>query len=621
MKKLLSVIILLALAGGGWYAYTKYGRVEEKPTVVQAALQMGNIVQVVQATGTLEAVRNVQVGSQVSGIVKELYADFNHMVKAGQIIAEIDPTLLQVQVDIQEANIERQLGDIEQQKVTLENDQMNLKRQEASAKAGLITQQALEASQLQVKSRMAQIVSAEKQLIQSRANLAQAKLNVSYCTIRSPVDGVIVERRVDKGVTVQASMTTPQFFVIATDLTKLKLSAGVDESEIGYLRRGMNVNFSVDAYPQAVFNGTVDAVRLNASTVSNVVTYPVWIEVNNDDYRLKPSMTADVRIIVDQANNVLRIPNAATRFRPTTDTYTWLGMTPPAAGRGRGGAAGKDSAAPGKDSGAPGKDGAAAQGGATASGAPPPSTGTGGQQADAGGGRRNREQGGEGGGRQGVGRGQNAQGGDGGQQGGRGQGGFGRGRANMTPEQLAEMQARFGGQGGRGGRGGRGQGGQQNAGGQFGGGRGGNRGGGQAAPAAPQPSPSADGAARIDDLFAPVQKRLSQAQVWLYDEKSADPNRKLRQVSVTLGLTDGTASELIRSGEPLVAGTMVVTSVIPPPSAMPKAGGGSIFGGPQRGGGGQFGPGGGGGDRGGGAPGGGGGAPRGGGGGGGRGGN
>jgi HlyD family secretion protein len=599
MKKLLSVIILLALAGGGWYAYTKYGKVEDKPTVNQATLQMGDITQFVEATGTLEALRNVQVGSQVSGTVKELYADFNTIVKAGQVIAEIDPTLLQVQVDIQKANIDRQIGDIEQQRVLLENDGVNLRRQESLTKSGLASPQALEAAQLQVKSRQAQINSAEKQLIQSRANLSQAELNVSYTTIRSPVDGVVVDRRVDKGVTVQASMTTPQFFIIATDLTTLKLSAGVDEAEIGYLRRGMPVTFTVDAYPQSTFEGQVDAVRLNAATTNNVVTYPVWINVENRDYRLKPSMTATVRIIVDKATNVLRIPNSSTRFRPTTDTYTWLGMTPPAAGRGRGGA-NADKGGRGAQV-APGKDGAVS-GGTTPTTPPPPGAG---RQADAraGEGGQRRQSAATGGEVQpGQGRQGRAQGAEG--------GGFGRGRGDLTPEQLAEMRARFGqgGQGGRGGRGGRGQGAEagQNAG-AGGGGRGAGRG--QQAPAAlPAAAPITQGTgAKIDDLFAPVPKRITNAQVWLYDEQSADPNRKLRQVSVTLGLTDGTFSELVRSGEPLAAGTMVVTGVIPPASALPKAGAGSIFGGQQQRGGGGF-PGGGGG-----------GAPRGGGGGGGRG--
>ncbi len=246
MKKLLIALILIVLAGAGGYAYLKYGKTEDKASVTQAAIQSGNIVQAVQATGTLEALRTVQVGSQVSGTVKSLYADFNSIVKKDQIIAELDPSLLQVQVDVQNANISRQEGDIAQQKVNLENDQLTLTRTQAQFDKGLVSPQQLEAAQLAVKSRQANINSLEKQLVQARAQLSQAKLNVSYCTIRSPIDGVVVNRIVDIGTTVQASMTTPQFFTIATDLTTLKLSAGVDEADIGYIRPNMQVTFTVD---------------------------------------------------------------------------------------------------------------------------------------------------------------------------------------------------------------------------------------------------------------------------------------------------------------------------------------------------------------------------------------
>src|SRR4029453_2472101 len=336
MKKLLIALVLLSLAGAGTYAYFKYQKTDDKAAVQQSPISTGDIIQQVQATGTLEALRTVQVGSQVSGTVSWLGADFNSIVKEGQVIAKLDPSLLQVQVDVQEANIQRQQGDIEQQKVQLENDQKNLERTQAQSDKGLVSPQQLETAKLQVKTRQANINSAEKQLVQAQAQLNQAKLNVSYCTIKAPIDGVIVDRRVDVGVTVQSSMTTPQFFTIATDLTTLKLSAGVDEADIGYIRRNMPVTFLVDSYPGVNFVGTVDAVRLNATTNQNVVTYPVWITVQNPDLRLRPSMTANLKIIVDRATNVMRVPNQALRFRPTTDIYTWLGMPPPAAGQGRG---------------------------------------------------------------------------------------------------------------------------------------------------------------------------------------------------------------------------------------------------------------------------------------------
>ena len=610
MRKLLIALILILLAGAGGYAYWKYGKPDDKATVTQAPLQQGNIVQAVQATGTLEALRNVQVGSQVSGIVKTLNADFNSIVKKDQVIAQLDPSLLEVQVEVQQANIERQQGDIAQTEVQLENDQLNLKRTQAQFEKGLVSPQQLEAAQLQVKTRQASIDSAKKQLVQSQAQLNQAKLNVSYCTISSPVDGVVVDRKVDIGQAVQASMTTPQFFTIATDLTTLKLSASVDEADIGYIRRGMTVSFTVDSYQGQTFYGTVDAVRLNASTANNVVTYPVWINVQNPDYRLRPSMTANLRIIVDQANNVLKVPNQALRFRPTSDIYTWLGMTPPASGRGRAGAANADASGGGTGGGRAGSGrGANAQNAG-------PAGGNGNLQADAsgqnGGGRRRRttdqaggaaDQGGAGqqtrqggqamGQAQGQGQGQQGQGqfqGQGGGGGGRGGGGgFGRGTGNnLTPEQMAQFQQRFGGRGGRGGQGGgrqRGQAEQQAS----------------RSIAAEASGITERNTEKIDDLFSSVPKRIQPGSIWIYDEKASDPNKKLRQINVRIGLTDTQFSELVSTSEPLSAGAMVVTGVVPPASALPKAGQQNIFQ-PQRGG---FGPGG---------PGGGGGGPRGGGG-------
>lgn len=333
MKKLSLVIVITVLAGVGVYAYYARGKAEDKAAANQAALTRGVIVQAVQATGTLEPVRTVQVGSQVSGVVRAVYADFNSIVRKGEVIAELDPSLLQVQVEVQQANIARQQGDIAQQEVQLENDRANLARARVLFENGLVSPQQLETADLQVKTRQANIDAARKQLVQVEANLHQAELNVSYCTIRSPVDGVVVDRKVDIGQTVQASMTTPQFFTIATDLTTLTLAALVDESDIGSIRRGMPVSFTVDAYGQQPFSGTVEAVRLNAQTASNVVTYPVWITVKNPDLTLRPSMTANLRIVVAEARDVIRVPNQALRFRPTSDVYAWLGLTPPAAAK------------------------------------------------------------------------------------------------------------------------------------------------------------------------------------------------------------------------------------------------------------------------------------------------
>ena len=335
MKKIVVFLILIAAAGGAAFYYFKYGKTVEKPQVIQATVSRGDIIEVVNATGTLEPMRRVDVGSQVSGVVDEIFVDYNYIVKKGQVLAKIDPSLLQVQVDIQKANLERQKMDIENQKVQLEDLEVQLQRTQALFDKQLQNQQQLDAARLAVKNRQAQIASAEKQLVQTDANLRQAQLNVSYTTIVSPIDGVVVERRVDRGQTVQASMNAPTFFSLATDLRTLRLSAGVDEADIGRVEVGQKVMFKVDAYGGQEFEGIVDTVRLNATNNNNVVTYPVWIRVPNPELKLRPAMTAQLRVIIQTASNVVRVPNQALRFRPNAEIYTALGLEPPAAGRGR----------------------------------------------------------------------------------------------------------------------------------------------------------------------------------------------------------------------------------------------------------------------------------------------
>lgn len=602
MKKLVILLILLAAAGGAAFYYFKYGKTVEKPQVIQATVSRGDIIEVVNATGTLEPMRRVDVGSQVSGVVSEIMVDYNSIVKKGQVLAKIDPQLLDVQVDIQKANLERQKMDIENQKVQLEDLNVQLARTQALFDKQLQNQQQLDAAKLAVKNREAQIGSAQKQLVQTEANLRQAELNVSYTTIVSPIDGVVVERRVDRGQTVQASMNAPTFFSLATDLRTLRLSAGVDEADIGRVEVGQKVMFKVDAYGGQEFEGTVDTVRLNATNNNNVVTYPVWIKVPNPELKLRPAMTAQLRVIIQTAQNVIRVPNQALRFRPNAEIYTALGLEAPAAGRGRslaseingdpngGGRAGDPSQA-----GRRGRDRtqAGSQGGTRQPGQP------GQQQAQPGQ------------------SGQTAQPGQDGQNRAGGGAGFGRqtGMGNLTPEQIQAFREKYG----RGGRGGTGAGG---AGGGRGGdraqgGRGGQGAGGRGANAAqnanaPQVELNAE---KIDELFEPVQRPEQRASVYTWAPSKTPP--ELKQVNIRLGVTDGTFSELLSDN--LQVDQQVVTGVIIPQAQRPTQPGQSIFGQPQRGPGGMT-PGGFG-NPGGGGPGGGGGGGRGGGGGGGRGGN
>lgn len=328
MKKL-PLLTFGLIAGIAAFFALRPDAVVEPPVIVRAPVSFGAITEIVHTQGTLEPLRRVNVGSQVSGVVKELYADFNSVVKEGQVLAEIDTSLLEVQAAIQEANIERQKSDITAQEVLLDDQRRRLARATRLYGAGLDTGQQYEAAVLAVRTREMQIAAARKQLVQAEANLAAARLNITYATIRSPIDGVVVQRRVDRGQTIRASMTAPSFFMLVTPLQLLKLTAWVDEADIGRVRPGMAVQFRVGTYGEDLFDGTVEAVRLNASRSNDVVSYPVWIHVPNDDLRLRPSMTAEVFINVSQTDDVVRIPNEALRFRPSRALYAALGATAP----------------------------------------------------------------------------------------------------------------------------------------------------------------------------------------------------------------------------------------------------------------------------------------------------
>jgi HlyD family secretion protein len=328
-RKAAFILLLFVTLGGGFYYHRVSARQTANAQIVQVPATSGDIVESVQITGTLQPLRIVNVGSQVSGVVSELNADFNSIVRQGDVIARWDPSLFQVQVDLQSAAVDRQLGEIKNQEMQLENERVALDRTQALFAKGLVAEQALEQARLQVGVRTTQVDAARKTLKTAQANLDQAKLNLSYTTIRSPIDGVVINRLVDAGQAVQSSMNVAQFFTLATDLHNLRLEAVVDEAEIGKIRPGMPAEFSVDSYGDRMFRGTVETVTLNAQTQNNVVTYPVWIAVPNPDLMLRPGMTANVRIFVSTAENVTRIPSVATRFRPTAAMFQALGLTPP----------------------------------------------------------------------------------------------------------------------------------------------------------------------------------------------------------------------------------------------------------------------------------------------------
>ena len=268
------------------------------------AVSRGNISATVNATGTLSAVTTVQVGSQVSGIIAKLYADFNSQVKQGQLLAELDPTPFLQQVEQRQA-------DVTKSRIDMANNQLNYNRQKRLGAAGLVAQS-------EVDSAKAAYDASRAQLAQSMATLKQAQTNLNYTKIFSPIDGQVVARQYDVGQTVAASFSAPTLFTIAKDLTKMQVQADVDQSDIGQIKPGEPVQFTVDAYPEEQFRGQIAQVRLNATVTQNVITYPVIIEVPNPEGKLRPSMTANVTIQVDTVRDVLRVPNSALRFRPET---------------------------------------------------------------------------------------------------------------------------------------------------------------------------------------------------------------------------------------------------------------------------------------------------------------
>jgi HlyD family secretion protein len=265
-------------------------------------VQRGDLRVTVSATGTLNAVTTVQVGSQVSGTIAALYADFNTRVKEGQLLAQLDPTFLKAQVAQNEADLERA-------QVTLRQAERDSTRQAPLRAQGLVSQADLDAAQTAVEAARASVKSAV-------AALVRAQTNLRYATIHSPIDGVVVSRDVDVGQTVAASLSAPTIFTIANDLSQMQLEASVDEADIGRIQTDQNVSFTVDAFPDRTFEGRVQQIRLAPRTEQNVVTYTVIVRVENPEQRLLPGMTANATFLVAEARDALKVPAGALRFRP-----------------------------------------------------------------------------------------------------------------------------------------------------------------------------------------------------------------------------------------------------------------------------------------------------------------
>jgi len=280
-------------------------------------ISRGEIKSVVTATGTVNAVTTVSVGTQVSGTIKKLFVDYNSLVKKGQMLAQIDPSTFQSQVDQATANLLSAKANLEKAAVTTLDAQRTYQRNKDLFAQNFIARSDLDTAETNFKSAEAQQKVNQAQVGQAQAALKIAEANLEYTRIVSPVDGIVISRSVDIGQTVAASFQTPTLFSIAQDLTKMQIDTSVDEADIGKVKTGQDVSFTVDAYPDTIFTGKVSVVRNAPTTVSNVVTYDVVINVNNAQLKLKPGMTANVSITIETKKDVLRIPNAALRFKPT----------------------------------------------------------------------------------------------------------------------------------------------------------------------------------------------------------------------------------------------------------------------------------------------------------------
>ncbi len=343
-KYLIAIGVIVMILAGGFLFYQWSGQTGSNQKFRLVKVERGEISFVVTATGTINPVINVLVGSQVSGTINALYADFNSQVKEGQVIAQIDPAIFQAQVDQAKANVLTNQANLLNAQSNLVNAKANLVKADVAvldakrtldrnlplvekkviAQATMDTAQAnydtavaqRDVAKAQVESATSQVESSKAQVEQAKAALKLTETNLRYTTIRSPVNGTVISRNVDVGQTVAASLQAPTLFSIAKDLTQMQVDTNVSEADVGRIAVGQDATFTVDAYPERVFRGRVSEIRNAPIIVQNVVTYDVVIVVENKDLKLKPGMTANVSVMIDHRDGVLKIPNASLRFRP-----------------------------------------------------------------------------------------------------------------------------------------------------------------------------------------------------------------------------------------------------------------------------------------------------------------
>ncbi|MBN1273773.1 MAG: efflux RND transporter periplasmic adaptor subunit [Candidatus Aminicenantes bacterium] len=317
-KKLIFGIIIIVVIAGIVLGFTLFRQKNGKQEKYKKeAVDKGNIEAVVITSGTLNPVTIVDVGSQVSGRISSIYVDFNSEVKAGQLIAELDPSQFLTKVKQNEANYESAKASVEKSKVTLDNSKKKLDRALELFEKDLISYEEKETAETAYYSAVADLQSSEARLQQADSQLESSKVDLEYTIIKSPIDGVVINRNINVGQTVAASFQAPVLFQIANDLSKMQVECSIDEADIGRIKQDQKVRFTVDAFPDDSFEGTVIQVRYSPEIVSNVVTYTTIVNVENPEIKLRPGMTATVSIVTGEAKNVLRVPNAALRFTPT----------------------------------------------------------------------------------------------------------------------------------------------------------------------------------------------------------------------------------------------------------------------------------------------------------------
>jgi HlyD family secretion protein len=567
MKRAIIVVLIIVAVGAGAGAYymTHSG---PQVTVTTAPITRADVIDAVASTGTLQPVISVTVGSQVSGNISWLGADFNSIVKKDQVIAKLDPTLFETQVSQSKAQVAQSEANLDNAKAQLVKDQasstyltLTYQRSVDLHNKTLISQDQLDSAKAAADQSAAalaldkaSIEQATAAVQQSKAQLNTAQTNLEHSIITSPIDGIVTQRSVDIGQTVQASMTAPTLFIIAEDLTEMLVSANIDESDVGRITPGQDVTFRVDAFPGVDFHGTVAQIRLNPTVVNNVTTYSTIVNVPNTDLRLKPGMTTNLKIQVTKRTDILRVPNTALRFRPSLDAFAALNQpVPPEAlggGRGgrRGGAGGQGGGAGGQGGGARADNPEGAPAGAPQSTAPGQRPNGVGATAGAGG--------------RGAGGGDNAD----------RQARMMERFKSMSPDEQRQFIARMKDRG------------QDttafalvlNA-----------AGGAKSGATAPATGfvykpryGSPQSGQTIDSLFKPLPTAQSQGRVWVFVD------RQLKPVPIRLGITDGTYTELLAGN--LQEGTEVVTvlsGVGSTRTAAQGAAGNPLLGQQQRGGG------------------------------------